>query len=111
MEYKHIGWCREGKHDKVWGIICLAHHPASHDTLHPFPNYRPERNDYLTFWGRRGTKLHTKLWNGQDWDAKEMFLKKQKNGYDSVGIDELNEVYPEFQQDLEKTALWATLKL
>jgi hypothetical protein len=55
--------------------------------------------------------LQTKLWNGQNWDAKEMFLKKQKNGYDSVDIDELNEVYPEFQQDLEKTALWATLKL
>jgi hypothetical protein len=40
-----------------------------------------------------------------------MFEKKQHNGYRSIEIDELHEVYPEFQQDLEKTAFWATFKL
>jgi hypothetical protein len=53
--------------------------------------------------------LQTKLWTGTNWDAKEMFLKKQSKGYNSVDIDELNKVYPEFQEDLEKTAMWAML--
>jgi hypothetical protein len=39
-----------------------------------------------------------------------MFIKKQDKGYVSVDIKRLNEVYPEFQQDLEKTAFWATLR-
>ena len=38
-------------------------------------------------------------------------MKKQSKGYKSVEFDELNEVYPEFQQDLEKTAFWATFKI
>jgi hypothetical protein len=40
-----------------------------------------------------------------------MFLKKQSKGYQSVEKDELDEVYPEFQHDLEKTAFWATFKI
>jgi hypothetical protein len=40
-----------------------------------------------------------------------MFIKKQEKGYKSVDISELNEVYPEFEKDLEKTAVWASLKI
>jgi hypothetical protein len=32
-------------------------------------------------------------------------------GYEEIRESELDEVYPEFRTDLEKTALWATLKL
>jgi hypothetical protein len=100
MKYKHIAWCKQGTADKVWGAICLSHSGTSYSD-----------NKYVTFWGRRGKKLQTKLWEGSDWDAKEMFLKKQDKGYRSVELDELNTVYPEFQQDLEKTAFWATLRV
>ena len=93
MKYEHIGWCKEGKHDKVWGIIRL------------------QDSNCVTFWGRRGAKLQTKLVNIFGWEAKEIFLKKQNKGYQSVELDMLNEVYPEFQQDLEKTAFWATFKI
>ena len=100
MKYEHIGWCREGTSDKVWGAICLDHSGSSYND-----------NAYVTFWGRRGKKLQTKIVKGNNWTINEMFLKKQDKGYRSVELDELNEVYPEFQQDLEKTAFWATLRV
>ena len=111
MKYLHIGWCKEDKHDKVWGIILLAQHPASHESFHPFPSYKPAYNDYLTFWGRRGSKLQTKIWSGIEDQADELFDMKMKRGYKKIQESDLNDVYPEFQSDLEKTAIWATLKL
>jgi hypothetical protein len=105
MEYKHIAWCKEGSHDKVWGVILLQKSISSYNDPFPQPG-----NKYVTFWGRRGKKLQTKLWEGRDWDAIQMFEKKQSKGYNSVDFDELNKVYPEFQKDLEKTAFWATLR-
>ena len=100
MKYEHIGWCKQGTADKVWGAICLQTPTAFYDD-----------GKYVTFWGRRGAKLQTKIVEGNNWTIKEMFLKKQDKGYRSVELDELNTVYPEFQQDLEKTAFWATLRV
>jgi hypothetical protein len=118
MKYEHIGWCKEGTADKVWGIICLNYGNIPYDpTKGGIAYYNPEKGGpyldqgkFVTFWGRRGKKLQTKIWEGTDWDAKEMFLKKQYKGYKSIDIGELNEVYPEFEKDLEKTAVWASLK-
>lgn len=93
MIYEYIGWCNQDNHDKVWGIIRL------HEMV------------CIIFWGRRGAKLQTKKINLYLWEANELFYKKIKRGYQRVNIDCLNEVYPEFQKDLEKTAIWATLKL
>lgn len=103
MKYVHIGWCHEDNHDKVWGIILIAENVPLSDAWH-FPT-----NKYVTFWGRRGKKLQTKLWNGSSYDSEEMFRKKLKKGYESVKKNRLDEVYPEFEQDLEKTAVWAML--
>lgn len=107
MKYKHIGWCKDEKTnaDKVWGVILLSEDVPVSNAWHF------KTNKYVTFWGRRGAKLQTKLWSGCDYDATQMFLKKQNKGYQSVEKDELDEVYPEFQQDLEKTAFWATFKI
>ena len=93
MRYLHIGWCREDKHDKVWGIIQL------------------QDNDCVTFWGRRGAKLQTKLVKARPWDADELFRKKANKGYKEIEEWQLDEVYPEFKSDLEKTAFWATFKI
>jgi len=102
MKYIHIGWCKEGIHDKVWGVILIR---EGRDA----PYFEP--NDYISFWGRRGTKLRTKPFSGTAWTAMTKFDTKIKEGYAVVNIDQLNDVYPEFQQDLEKTAIWATLSL
>lgn len=99
MKYIHIGWCKEGNHDKVWGAICLSDE-------HYFGN-----NKYVTFWGRRGAKLQTKIVEANSWTISEMFRKKTNKGYKEVDKDLLDEVYPEFQTDLERTAFWATLKI
>ena len=105
MKFVHIGWCKEGIHDKVWGIILLAEDVPVSNAWH-FPT-----NKYITFWGRRGAKLQTKLVNGTNYDMDQLFRKKTNKGYDRIEEWQLDEVYPEFKSDLEKTAFWATLKI
>jgi hypothetical protein len=108
MKYAHIGWARdESKNeDKVWGIIMLEDNRMSiYDA-----GYTYKDNKYVSFWGRRGKKLQTKLFEDSEWGATQMFLKKQDKGYQSIDINELNTVYPEFEKDLQKTAVWAMLR-
>lgn len=106
MNYVFIGWCRDEKenHDKVWGIIEIAA-----DVGGDGPGRFWSRNRYLSFWGRRGKKLQTKVFEEVHWQAEEMARKKEKSGYKKIDRDALDKVYPEFQEDLEKTAMWATL--
>lgn len=108
MIRKHILWCKEGKHDKVWGIICLQK-PTYGDVL---PRTTITSGKFLTFWGRRGAKLQSLLWEGSNYQAGEMATKKlNKGGYIEIDQDKLDQVYPEFQQDLEKLAIWESLKI
>ena len=103
MNYFWIGHCKEGTSDKVWGLIRLS---GTDD--HLLYGYRT--NDYVAFWGRRGKKLQTKIHKGVDtYGAHKLCDKKMANGYNTV--DTLDEVYPEFEQDLEKTAVWAMLSV
>jgi len=99
MKYEHIGWCHEGNHDKVWGVICLQE--PEHYYLH---------GKYVTFWGRRGAKLQTKIVEATKYEASELFRKKKNRGYTEVQKDHLDKVYPEFEEDLQRTAVWAMLK-
>jgi hypothetical protein len=103
MKYQYIGWCKDEKTntDKVWGAIELQS---------PTSSYSGD-GKYVTFWGRRGTKLQTKIVEGSLWDVHKPFLKKLDKGYKEIQEHQLDEVYPEFQQDLEKTAFWATFKI
>jgi hypothetical protein len=103
MEFKYIGWCKDEKTntDKVWGAIQLQAPTASYSF----------DGKYVTFWGRRGAKLQTKIVEGSLWDVHKPFLKKLDKGYKEIQEHQLDEVYPEFQSDLEKTAFWATFKI
>jgi len=101
MNYFWIGHCKEGTSDKVWGLIRLD---GSEDHL----QYGYRVNDYVAFWGRRGKKLQTKIHRGIDsYDARKLCDKKESGGYQTIST--LDQVYPEFEQDLEKTAVWAML--
>ena len=104
MEIVHVGWCREGAHDKVWGVILLARNAPKAQN-----NFAPMYNKYATFWGRRGGKLQTKIFDSSEWGVEIMFDKKLKKGYTKINPKELERVYPEFREDLEKTAVWAIL--
>jgi len=91
MNFSYVGWCKEKNHDKVWGVIELA--PCN----------------YTTFWGRRGKKLQTKSFSGPSYEIDKLIRQKSNKGYVGINKENLDVVYPEFEQDLEKTAVWAML--
>ena len=92
MNYKFIGHCYDplNNHDKVWGAIKLDYQKV------------------IIFWGRRGKKLQTKI-TTDNWDLSKLISAKENKGYNSVAETHLYKIYPEFQSDLEKTAMWAIL--
>lgn len=96
MNYKFIGWCHEGTHDKVWGVITIREDIYN--------------GTFLIFWGRRGRKLQTKILEDSSWGMIDKIDSKKERGYTEVDNTKLNEVYPEFESDLSKTAMWAMLK-
>lgn len=98
MKHYFIGWCKEGNHDKVWGLI----------ELQEFKYYG--KREFLTVWGRRGAKLQTKLVQLDSHEVNKLCDQKINRGYVELETKELEDVYPEFRTDLEKTALWAALK-
>lgn len=97
MDYKFIGWNNKDNSDKVWGVIYMEDRT----------NIRPK---VLVFWGRRGKKLQTKM-DHEGWDLDKLVREKCNKGYNQIMDYELKQVYPEFESDLEKTTMWALLKL
>lgn len=96
LDFKFIGWCHDPKnnHDKIWGVIRL-------DDDYLF-------GKVLIFWGRRGKKLQTKF-DFNNRKLTKLIVDKEATGYKSIDDNELDKVYPEFQSDLEKTAVWAIM--
>lgn len=100
LDSAFVSWCREGTSDKVWGSIKLRNGT----------NFW-EDNSYVTFWGRRGAKLQTKIVKCDTWTMAQMINKKEAKGYLAVATEDLKSVYPEFEDDLKKTAFWNMLKV
>ena len=98
LEYKFIGWCQTGTSDKVWGVIPLQ----SPDPL--------KIGKYVIFWGRRGKKLQSKIYEDYTWGIVDKIEGKIERGYVKIDTTRLNELYPEFEEDLSKTAMWAMLQ-
>jgi hypothetical protein len=92
MKFSFIGWCKEDNHDKVWGAIELG-------TM-----------KYVTFWGRRGKKLQTKPLIISAYGLNQLIKQKTSKGYIGVDKNNLDKVYPDFEKDLEQTAMWSMLK-
>ena len=100
IEYGFIGWCRENSSDKVWGSIKLRDGANSWDD-----------KIWVTFWGRRGKKLQTKIVTTDKWGMSKLEEAKERKGYVAIERGKLNEVYPEFEDDLKKTAFWNMFKI
>lgn len=92
MKISYVGWCKEGNHDKVWCAICIN-----------------DNSKYAIFWGRRGAKLQSKIVNMDNSSIEKKFYSKLNKGYTKIAIKNLETIYPEFQKDLEKTAIWSIL--
>lgn len=101
LNYKWIGWCNEEGHDKIWGVIYLEK---------PSNTWRYSESKCVSFWGRRGKKLQTKM-VVDNYDLEKLIYSKERKGYNKVDTAKLNEVYPEFEDDLSKTAFWAMFKV
>jgi hypothetical protein len=100
VNYYFIGWCKDGKHDKVWIAIQLQKY--NFDTH--------EMGKVLTLWGRRGGSLRTKI-VVDDVDLDKLIRSKRNKGYEQYSTEYLEKVYPEFKADLEKQYIWSTLAL
>ena len=115
MKYLFIGWCKEGTHDKVW--VCMDISGRSTDNGY--------EKTCLTVWGRRGKALQYKIITDilpafyysderciteASWTTtSKKIQEKIKKGYQSIDYTKLNEVYPEFETDLDMLAVLATL--
>ena len=95
INYRYIGWCSEDNSDKVW--VCIQ---LSGDRWH---------GKFLTVWGRRSKKLQSKTFDINTYEMERLIHSKDAKGYRKIPQDKLNEVYPEFEQDLERTAAWSML--
>lgn len=100
MMYRWIGHCKEGTSDKVWGIILIGEATDSWN------------QDFIVFWGRRGRTLSTKIYRSYpNYQASKLIESKENKGYRQIDVGVLDSVYPDFEQDLERTAVWALLKV
>lgn len=96
-QLKWIGWCQENNHDKVWIIQQLGGDNFS--------------GKYVVIWGRRGKKLQTKIHEYMTIGYVEKLIESKENkGYKSMDQKNLDVIYPEFKDDLEKTTVWALLR-
>ena len=93
MKKLFVGWCHEGGHDKVWSLIQL------------------DDNNFVTIWGRRGAKLSAKVKQFRyQTELYKIIDSKKAKGYIEIDQNKLNEVYPEFDFDLNRMAFWSAFK-
>ncbi len=128
MKIPYMGW----KHDpvtnvdKVWGVIELI---QGNENWLNWPKLGPATDFvYAVVWGRRGQKLRHQIVNSPvelrwiqgpvqyedgNWFPRGIGEKANKKYFDGyIPIEnKLSEVYPEFEEDLSKTAVWAMLGL
>ncbi len=94
IDYKFIGWCNEGNHDKIWTSFMV--------------------NDNLyCAWGRRGAKLSFKnhgAYSGYRYGKlQKLEYQKRDKGYKEVDEFMLFSIFPYFKEELEQQLLMKTL--
>lgn len=109
LKYIFIGWMKEGQADKVWGAIEL---------VAPDKSSYYATGKYLTFWGRRGKRYQTKIvkssepsldYYSRHSEIGKKIQEKKDKGYKTVDKTHLENVYPDFEKDLQTTAFWTVL--
>lgn len=96
MTSRWVGWCKQDNHDKVWMIIQISGDKHS--------------GKYATVWGRRGKRMQAKIHEYMTAHARMRLIdSKKEKGYQHIPDQDLDSVYPEFKDDLEKTTVWALL--
>jgi hypothetical protein len=104
MKLLHVGWCNKDSSDKVYAIIELKIISAPYSKL---PEY--DSVQYVRIWGPRGKSLRHKIDTAQRYEIKNLFASKVKKNYIVIDETKLNELYPEFEEDLKEIGIWARL--
>jgi hypothetical protein len=129
MKITFAGLKTTGKVETVWVVLELERITS--------PNQWTNHTDYIVVWGRRGGKLRTIRINqdyhitlndkifiddyepraatlildrGYAGDAANRIYTKFKKGYKPVKAENLADVYPTFEKDLDKINFWEQLK-
>lgn len=101
-----VGWCRDEKKnvDKVWGVITIKPEEEMHGG---------DLGIYVAFRGRRGKTLQTTIHTDKlEWDIKHTLVNsKKRKKYVEIDVNDLNDVYPEFEEDLDWTTVEAKLSV
>lgn len=84
--------------DKLWIVIELMPPSSQNNWV----------GSYVTAWGRRGSKYQTKVVKSTI-GCRDLINSKIDKGYLKVKRDKLDEIYPNFEKDLETTAFWTVL--
>jgi len=105
-----VGWHHDLKENKdaVWGAVTIR--PSGYQDNNYCSGFAvyPPPGVYIVFWGRRGKTLRTKLHTDkQSWDMISLASKKKRDGYIKIDVGKLNDVYPEFEEDLD----WAVVEV
>lgn len=106
MDYKFIGWNTTDNHDKVWAAIKLRNDVNNHAE-----KCWNEQHEYLTVWGRRGKKLQFNAKLMYENELEVLIRSKVKKGYEEITETKLDEVYPEFEEDMMLTTAMAKLSI
>lgn len=94
MEFLFLGWCKEGNHDKVWGVSFVRGVPFV-------------TGEFVFFWGRRDKKLQYKV---KEMDYSEVFQligTKRRKGYKEFDPEDAAEISARLPKELFKLALRA----
>ncbi len=87
MDIQFLGWCKNEKSDKVWGIV------------------KKDDGLYVTFWGRRGAKLQKKMIEMDSYDTNKLIQSKVKKGYLEIPKDDMEEVHDSLRKHVFKIGL------
>jgi hypothetical protein len=136
MKYKYLRLCQwhseKTKTDHIWGILQIGFDYDNWEKeyterklmgigplLQNYLNQQDTENKYVTFWGIKGKKLQKRVWSGYPYHVEHKFYDKVGRHWTVGKYTEytpfskkrknLKSIYPTFQQDLDKIALWAML--
>lgn len=104
MKILHVGWCNKDNSDKVYAIIELQVVKKLHNDM-PYH----DTINFVRIWGPRGKSLRHKIDTMKRHEIESLFSSKVKRNYKVINESELNDLYPEFEEDLKDIGIWARL--
>ena len=106
MHYLYIGHYKTDTQNNVWGIVQLTDYRTELELIYGMANFSPFRkpDKFLTFWGRAGGKMQSKIWEGRSWEAEKKAKLKRAEGYKRIDKARLGKISTGATEEIEKIA-------